>query len=248
MPSLQRRIWVSKLELKKQKNRIKMHTSDQNKWDNFEKYVRRQSLARFLVRYELFKLQMPIKGSIIECGVHYGGGLMAWAKLSADLEPYALDRLVIGIDTFEGFPSVDDKDLSGKENAESKVGGFNPDYDVYAEMKDVIDQYDQNRFLNQFKKVQLVKGDAVVTIPQLIKDQPHLLISLLFLDFDLYEPTRVALQQFLPRMSKGAILAFDEINNPWWPGETQALLENLNIRNYEIRRFSFDPSISYIVL
>ena len=225
-----------------------MTSLNQLKWDNFEKYVRRQPLARFLARYELFKMQQSIKGSIVECGVHYGGGLMAWAKFSANLEPYALDRLIFGIDTFEGFPSVDEKDLAGKDNAESKIGGFNPNYDVYAELQEVIEQYDQNRFLNQFKKVQLIKGDAIATIPQLIKDQPHLLISLLFLDFDLYEPTKVALQYFLPRMSKGAILAFDEINNPWWPGETQALLENVNIRDYEIRRFSFDPSISYIVL
>jgi hypothetical protein len=64
----------------------------------------------------------------------------------------------------------------------------------------------------------------------------------------LYEPTKVALEHFVPRMSKGAILAFDEINNPWWPGETKALLESINIRDYEIRRFSFDPNIAYIVL
>ena len=220
---------------------------NQLKWDNFEKYVRRQSLARFLARYELFKMQMPIKGSIIECGVHYGGGLMAWAKFSANLEPYALDRLIIGLDTFEGFPSIDEKDLSITNNSEIKVGGLNPNWDVYSELQEVIDQYDQNRFLNQFKKVHLIKGDAVSTIPQLIKDQPHLLVSLLFLDFDLYEPTKVALEYFVPRMSKGAILALDEVNNPWWPGETQALLESINIRDYEIRRFSFDPNIAYIV-
>lgn len=41
---------------------------------NFEKYVRRQDLARFLARYELFKMIKDIKGSIIECGIHYGGG------------------------------------------------------------------------------------------------------------------------------------------------------------------------------
>lgn len=41
---------------------------------NFEKYVRRQDLARFLARYELFKMIKNTKGSIIECGVHYGGG------------------------------------------------------------------------------------------------------------------------------------------------------------------------------
>jgi hypothetical protein len=47
-----------------------------NTVDNFEKYVKRQYLARFLVRYELFKLIKSVKGSIIECGVHQGGGLM----------------------------------------------------------------------------------------------------------------------------------------------------------------------------
>ena len=44
------------------------------KLQNFAKYVRRQSLARFLVYYELFKLQQNVKGSIVECGVHHGGG------------------------------------------------------------------------------------------------------------------------------------------------------------------------------
>ena len=47
------------------------------KFDDFEKYTRRQIISRFLARYELFKMTKNIKGSIIECGVHYGGGLMA---------------------------------------------------------------------------------------------------------------------------------------------------------------------------
>ena len=45
-------------------------------------------------------------------------------------------------------------------------------------------------------------------------------MSLLFIDCDLYEPTRAALRAFLPRMPKGAIVAFDELDNPIWPGET----------------------------
>ena len=63
---------------------------------NFTKYVRRQHLARFLVQYEIFKKQLRIKGSIVECGVHHGGGLMAWAKLSSILEPYNYHRKIIG--------------------------------------------------------------------------------------------------------------------------------------------------------
>lgn len=43
------------------------------KLKNFEKYVTRQSIARFIARYELFKMVKNLKGSIIECGVHWGG-------------------------------------------------------------------------------------------------------------------------------------------------------------------------------
>lgn len=217
----------------------------------FEKYATRQSMSRFLARYEIFKMQMQIKGSIVECGVHHGSGLMAWAKLSAALEPYALDRRVIGFDTFEGFANIAAEDITSKEskeNNESKVGGFSTGYDVYSELETLISDYDNNRFLNQFQKVFLVKGDATETIPSYIEENPHLLVSLLFLDFDLYEPTKIALKYFLPRMPKGAIIAFDEINNPWWPGETQALLEELDLRQVQIQRFSFDPNISYIIL
>lgn len=216
---------------------------------NFEKYVPRQAILRFLVRYELFKKQLNIKGSIIECGVHHGGGLMAWAKLSAALEPYALDRRVIGFDTFEGFVNINNKDKQNNEiNNSLYRGGFSVDYNVYAQLINLVDEFDKSRFLNEFQKVFLVKGDATKTIPKYCEENPHLLVSLLFLDFDLYEPTKIALRYFLPRMSKGAILAFDEINNPWWPGETIAMLEELSINEYKIERFNFDPNISYIVL
>ncbi|TBL73003.1 class I SAM-dependent methyltransferase [Paenibacillus thalictri] len=220
------------------------------KFNHFEKYVRRQNLSRFIAKYELFKLQMNIKGCILECGVHHGAGLMAWAKISSALEPYALDRRIFGFDTFEGFPDIQEKDMSqeSQTNNSLKKGGFDTGYNIYDELQELIVEYNENRFLNQFEKVFLIKGDANETIPQFVKDNPYLLISLLFLDFDLYEPTKTALEYFLPRMSKGSILAFDEINNPWWPGETQALLEALDLKKYVINRFPFDPNISYIIL
>jgi hypothetical protein len=216
--------------------------------DDFPKYATRQSLARFLARYELFKLQLEVKGSIVECGVHQGGGLMTWAKLSAALEPYSLHRHVIGFDTFEGFPSIHAKDRTGADNRDLRPGGLGTGTDVYDELTDLIREYDENRFLSQYQKVFLVKGDAVQTIPAFIASNPHLLVSLLFLDFDLYEPTKVALDSFLPRMGKGAVLAFDEINSARWPGETQALLEAMDLRSYRIQQFPMDPNISYIVL
>src|SRR5437667_6397021 len=80
--------------------------------ENFPKYVRRQHLKRFLAMYEIMKLIVPVKGSIVECGVYRGFGLMSWAKLSAILEPENLTRRIYGFDTFDGFPAVHDKDQS----------------------------------------------------------------------------------------------------------------------------------------
>jgi hypothetical protein len=215
---------------------------------NFPKYVPRQKLSRFLVRYELFKMQMTVKGSIAECGVQHGGGLLAWAKLSEALEPYAIHRRVFGFDTFEGFPAIHDHDQQGTQTVHHKEGGFHPGYDVHAELGQVLEEFDNERYLRQYQKVFLIKGDATRTIPEFVAQHPYVLISLLFLDFDLYEPTRVALEHFLPRMGKGAIVAFDEVNNAWWPGETRALLDQLNLKDYRLNTFAMDPNIAYIVL
>ena len=76
------------------------------KIENFPKYVRRQHLKRFLAMYEIFKSILPVKGSIVECGVFKGFGIMSWAKLSAMLEPENLTRRIYGFDTFSGFPNV----------------------------------------------------------------------------------------------------------------------------------------------
>jgi hypothetical protein len=96
--------------------------------------------------------------------------------------------------------------------------------------------------------VHLIKGDVVQTIPPFLESHPHLVVSLLFLDMDLYEPTRAALEQFVPRMPKGAVLVFDELDNPMWPGETIATLETVGLGRLPLRRLEWDPYISYAVL
>ena len=45
-------------------------------------------------------------------------------------------------------------------------------------------------------------------------------------------------------MANGSILAFDEINNSGWPGETSALIEELSdLRKVKIEKFHFDSNI-----
>ena len=96
--------------------------------------------------------------------------------------------------------------------------------------------------------MELVEGDIVNTAPADIKENPHLVISMLYLDVDLYEPTKVMLETFLPVMPKGAMIVFDELNAKMFPGETIAVDEILGIRNLEIKRFTFDSYVSYAVI
>jgi hypothetical protein len=105
-----------------------------------------------------------------------------------------------------------------------------------------------NRPIGHIERVELVSGDAVETIPAYVEENPHLVVALLYLDFDLYEPTKIALEHFLPRMPRGSILAFDELNQKHWPGETAAVLETIGIRALRIERFPFTPQLSFAVL
>jgi len=214
------------------------------KLENFPKYVRRQQLKRFLAFYELFKLILPLKGSIVDCGVYRGASLMSWAKLSAMLEPENLTRRIYGFDTFEGFPSIRAQDRSQFMKPE-KGELYSSSYD---ELLELIQEYDADRFLGHIGKVELIRGDIAKMVPEFIQKHQHLVVSLLFMDCDLYEPTKTAVEHFLPRMPKGAILAFDELDNPIWPGETLALLESVGIRQLKLQRFEWDPYIAYAVL
>lgn len=217
----------------------------EKKIENFPKYVRRQNLTRFLALYEIFKRILPVKGSIVECGVFRGFGLMSWSKFSAILEPVNLTRRVYGFDAFTGFPSISERDRS---QASSHINAGDLYADSYAELQELIGIHDSTRFLGHIQKTHLIRGDATVTIPRFIQEHPHLMVSLLFLDFDLYEPTKVALEAFVPRMPRGAVVAFDELDNPLWPGETLAMLEYFTGRIPRIERIDYDPYIGFAVL
>lgn len=223
-----------------------MHNPDpwEKKMENFAKYVRRQNLTRFLAQYEIFKRVLGVKGSIVECGVLRGGGLAGWMKLSAILEPVNLTRRIYAFDTFAGFPSVSETDRQGLG---AGVEPGNLYSDSYDELKELIKIYDSDRFLGHVDKVHLIKGDAVRTIPEFIEKNRHLVVSLLFLDFDLYEPTKAAIEHFYHRIPRGGIIAFDELDNPLWPGETSAMLESIGAGNLRIERVEFDPYIGFAV-
>jgi len=216
-----------------------------DKLRNFTKYVPRQTLSLFLGKQALFQRVIDVHGHIIECGVYLGGGLMTWAQLSAIYEPYNHIRRVVGFDTFMGFVDIHDKDKGDNLDYAIESGLATHAYD---DIQECIRLSALNRPIGHIPRAEVVVGNAMQTIPEYVQKNPHLVVALLYLDFDLYEPTKVAIETFLPRMPKGAILAFDELNQSPWPGETLAVLETVGLRNLRIERFPFTPQLSFAVL
>jgi hypothetical protein len=211
---------------------------------SFAVYTPRQVISDYLARFHLFEKIVNVPGSIVECGVFNGQGLMSYANFSAILEPNNFTRKVVGFDTFEGFQAVGAND-SASTNEMVKDGGMK--VDSFARLTKAVGLFDANRFLGHLPKVDLVRGNILETLEVYIKENPHLLVSLLYLDLDIYEPTKHVLKTLLSRVPKGGIVAFDELNFKDFPGETLALMDSLDLSTVKLRRVPFCSRISYFV-
>jgi hypothetical protein len=211
---------------------------------SFPRFVQTTYIRKFITRHEIYKLISNTHGNIVECGVLSGDGLFAWAHFVEIYEPFNHLRQVVGFDSFEGFPQDMTPNEKVAENLQMKQGGL--ERKVYEELNDSIETFDLNRPLKHIKRMRLIKGDACQTIPEFLTKNPEFLVSLLWLDFDVFQPTAVALKSFVSRMHAGSVIAFDELNHPLWPGETIAVLENLDLRKFKVERFPFGSTVSFI--
>jgi hypothetical protein len=93
--------------------------------------------------------------------------------------------------------------------------------------------------------VELVKGDIRKTVPAYLKTHPALKISLLNLDVDIYEPSKIILEYLYPRIVKGGVILLDDYGVV--AGETKAVDEYFRDSSVKIRKFPFCVTPSYII-
>ncbi|MHA6196554.1 TylF/MycF/NovP-related O-methyltransferase [Pseudomonas wadenswilerensis] len=202
-------------------------------------FANRIAVTAALSRIELFKMVQDVPGAIVECGVYKGNSLMLYMQLSMILEPYAINRSIIGFDTFQGFASIDDKE----DPADINEKMFSDTDETL--IQDMIDANDLIRPVNRIPRCEIVKGDILETVPAFVKTRPDLVVAMLILDTDLYSSTKVALETFLPYMPKGAIVVLDEVAYRNFPGETAALRDVLDLNKIELKRLPFDSTVGY---
>lgn len=204
-------------------------------------------LRRIAFLDALYQQIVPVHGVVMELGVRFGRDLAIFDALRMLHEPLNYGRKIIGFDTFTGFPSVDEKD---GEYGLVHVGGLETgaDYDTYLE--EVLETREQLGTYEHMKKFEIVKGDATVTLPEYLDRNPHTIVALAYFDFDIYQPTKECLELLKGHVTKGTVLAFDELNCPDFPGETLAVKEVFGLDRYAIRRVpGVNPGMpSYLVI
>jgi hypothetical protein len=212
---------------------------------NLGLFLNSKNLARILFMHHIYSKIVDIPGIVCEFGTRWGQNLSLFAALRGLYDPFNRHRKIVGFDTFSGFPKVHSKD--GKTDL-IKAGNLavNENHKDYLEK--IIQCQENDNPLAHIKKFEIIAGDATITFEKYLKDHPETIVALAYFDFDIYEPTKKCLELIKPRLVKGSILGFDELNDPDSPGETQALAEVFGLGNIKLRRFRYTSRVSYFVV
>jgi len=212
---------------------------------NLGMFLTSKSLSRILFFYELYKKIIHNHGVIMEFGVRWGQTLSIMSALRGIFEPFNRHRKIIGFDTFEGFSGIGAKD---GELCRCVDGSFSvtAEYETYLDK--LLNLHEKLNPIAHLKKYELVRGNAMETIPSYFAKHPETIVSLAVFDFDIYEPTRIALEVVKPHLCKGSIIVFDELCDDVFPGETIALQEVLGLNNVRIERNPMTARVSYVVI
>jgi len=212
-----------------------------SQWNyHFSVFMKRQVISRLLYQDFLYKKILEVPGVILEFGVHWGATIATLVNLRGIYEPYNHSRFIYGFDTFSGFPDVDAKD-----GGFSKRGDYSTSTNYEDELTEILTIHESFAPIAQIKKFDLIKGDVTETLPAFLEANPHLIVAMAVFDMDIYEPTKSALALVLPRLTKGSLLVFDELNCRHFPGETQAVSEVLGLNELRLQRVPNQPFCAF---
>jgi hypothetical protein len=212
---------------------------------NLGLFLPSKHLARLLFFRDIYPLVVNTHGIIAEFGVRWGQTLAFLSNLRSIYEPFNRHRRIVGFDTFEGFRGVAQEDGAGTACRDGDFSVTPAHEDTLAR---VLALHEALNPLSHLQRFELVKGDAVHTVPAWFQAHPEAVVSLAIIDFDLYAPTRAALLAIKPRLFKGSVLVFDELSDDVFPGETVAVQEVLGLNNLRIQRSPHVSRVSYAVI
>lgn len=166
-----------------------------------------------------------IQGDFVECGVWRGGCALAMAMVLDDL---GVDRKIYLFDTFEGMTEPTKYDLTflnkGAFDTFKTLQKDKHNDWCYASIHDVKAQF---RKLGLEKNAKFIQGDVLETLKKEI-NLPNK-ISLLRLDTDWYESTKLEMEKLYPKLVRNGVLLIDDYGD--WQGCKKAIDEYFKENN-----------------
>ncbi len=181
----------------------------------------------------------------MEFGTRWGQNLAILQSLRAIREPFHHRRLVVGFDTFEGFPGVTAQD--GPAGVAS-VGAYavTPGYEDY--LRDLLALRETQSPIAEVAKYRVIRGNAPEELKRYLEQNPETIVAMAYFDMDLYQPTLECLNLLKGRLTRGSVVGFDELNHAVFPGETTAVIEALGLETIRLRRSQWSGDESYFVV
>ncbi len=198
--------------------------------DQYPLFACPQTMLRYHYILSLLNSIHGVPGDICEFGTWKGATAVFAAKMLDEIEPQS-NRKIIVFDNFCGLPKPSDEDGI---NAVSQIGNYQGDVDS---LEYIIDSFELSH------RIELIKGDANLTVKDYFEKNSHLLISLAYFDFDLYGPTVNAWNAIKKNMSESGILSFDEgLDKELWVGEYKAVKEIIDELRSSGKKFSVESN------
>ncbi len=193
-------------------------------------------LAKAIAHYELFAEALGLAGSIVECGVFKGASLVRLATYRGMLAS-AEAKQIVAFDMFGEFPKTNtEEDERDRRKFTDQAGSQGIGKE---QMQDVLARKGIGA------NIELVEGNILETLPRYIADNPHLKISLLNLDTDVYEPAKCILENLYERIVPGGVLLLDDY--AVHDGETRAVDEFFADKKVIIRKLPYAATPCYII-
>lgn len=219
----------------------------QNMYDaetQFHLMMKLDRLAKFLIHYEAFKMVEQVPGAIVECGVFKGTSLVRFA-LMRQLLRSTFSAKIIAFDTFsDDYPETSfAEDKEQREHWIQTAGASSIG----------VEQLDRIFDMHGIDNYELVAGDVVKTVPEYVRNNPGLKISLLNVDIDFVEPTYCVLEHLYDRVMPGGVILLDNYAGEGSGGhscygDTKGIDDFFKTRtNVAIRKFPFAARPSYII-
>ncbi|MBC8095258.1 MAG: crotonobetainyl-CoA--carnitine CoA-transferase, partial [Akkermansiaceae bacterium] len=215
------------------------------KWDiHLPAFLTAPSLARMLWLDTVYRKAMEVPGCLVEFGSQWGASLNTFLLLKQIHEPWNAGRKILSFSTFgDGFKSADKQD-----GANVKLGDYSVADEWEVNLRHLLKSHAARSPIGAEANFEVIPGDARETFRAYLEAHPELILSHVHFDMDVYAPTKDLITVCVARMPRGAILIFDELNCPPFPGETVALQETLGLANLALRKSPFQPYSAYAIV